>query len=146
MGIRLLLGLLLGLLWGSLGYAEPDRVAIETIILEAGNQSLEGQIAVGEVIRNRAKRGDLSHDSVCLADHQFSCWNPGKQARNAKKALGRVSGPTWQRASRAWAESEHSNLTQGATHYLNPRLAAPKWAKVIPKTVTIGQHQFHKEG
>jgi len=133
---------LAGLLLCGIAEAEPDRVVIETIMLEARGESLEGQIAVGEVIRNRALSRGQSFERVCLAEAQFSCWNDKKKA---VRRLSKVSGETWQRASAAWAASETSNLTSGATHYFNPRLANPSWAKRLVKTVRIGGHDFFKD-
>ena len=124
--------------WTQCAWAS-DTVAIQTIILESQGESMAGQVAVGEVIRNRAKRGDLSVDSVCLAYRQFSCWNDGKQA---KKALSKASGETWQRASKAWAESEESNLTNGATHY-HARKVHPYWVG-RHKGIRIGNHVFYR--
>ena len=47
-----------------------------TIIGEARGEPIEGQVAVGCVVRNRlhAKSGQQWHD-ICLAPKQFSCWN-----------------------------------------------------------------------
>ena len=123
-------------------WAEDSIIPIQTIILEAQGESLEGQIAVGEVIRNRAKRGDLSHEAVCMAYKQFSAWN---SASNAKLRLSLVSGNTWQRASKAWNESVRTNITEGATHYFNPMLANPSWARSMVKTAVIANHTFYKE-
>src|SRR5688572_3742365 len=97
--IKLLILLSLSLLNGNAGaWTDDSLIPVQTIILEAENQSLEGQIAVGEVIRNRAKRGDLSHESVCLSRRQFSCWNePGE----ARKRLSKATGETFQKAAKA---------------------------------------------
>jgi len=130
-------------------FANPERLidrdtAIKTIILEAQGESLEGQTAVGEVIRNRALKGSRSVEAVCLAKSQFSCWNDRQEAF---KRLNRVSGEVYQRASKAWDESEESNLTHGATHYLALKSLkrVPVWVRKLNKTVTIGAHTFYKE-
>ena len=140
--MRILTAMLAGLLLAGVAEAWEDDslIPIQTIMLEAGNQSLEGQIAVGEVIRNRALRGDLSPESVCLARRQFSCWNDRKQA---KKRLSRASGETFQRASRAWAESEHSQLVGESTHYHTVDVL-PYWAKGHKPAYRIGRHLFYE--
>lgn len=134
--ITLALLLLSGRVW-----AEPESyVPIMTIALEAQGESMEGQVAVGEVIRNRANKARRTFEAVCLAKYQFSCWNalePSKAGRN-------VSPEAYQRAARAWEASEASNLTGGAVNYYNPRLASPRWAKQGVGRVVIGEHVFMK--
>lgn len=34
--------------------------------------------------------------------------------------------------------------TDGATHYFNPQVVLPVWAKEMVKTVSIGHHDFYK--
>lgn len=49
-----------------------------TIFGEARNQSIEGKVAVGNVIRNRLRSnqnfGGKSYKDLCFAKNQFSCW------------------------------------------------------------------------
>ena len=122
--------------------AEEYLIPIQTILLEAQGESLDGQIAVAEVIRNRAIAGSRTHESVCKAPRQFSAWNSPTEA--FKRLKGASTG-AFDRASKAWEASETSNLTKGATHYFNPSLARPKWARGMVKTAVIGQHVFYKQ-
>lgn len=117
-----------------------DLIPIQTIYLEARGESLEGKIAIAEVIRNRAFKRGLSFEAVCLQPKQFSCWNEPK--KNAKEALSRMSAKEYHEAARAWHESEFSSLIGGADHYYNPKLCSPKWAKKLNEVKTIGQHRF----
>ena len=123
-----------------------NLIAIQTIILEAQDQSLEGQIAVGEVIRNRTDdvytHGRYSErvKQVVRRPWQFSCWN---SPLIAKLRLSRVSGKTFQRASRAWAESEHSQLVGESTHY-HADYVKPYWAKGKKPAYKIGSHLFYE--
>lgn len=128
--------------WAGSAWAIPqdEYLAVETIYLEAGNQSLEGQIAVGEVIRTRMRQKGLKE--VITKPYAFSCWN---NARNAQKRLEMASSQSIQTAWKAWEASSESNLTHRATHYFNPGLANPSWAKRMDKTVAIGNHTFYKE-
>ena len=133
----------LGLLVAWQAYANAsETLIVQTLVLEAGGEGYEGMVAVGEVIRNRAKRGDLSPVEVVTRPKQFSCWN---RARNAKEALARVSDQTLQRAYMAWEASSESNLTGGATHYANLGLCSPNWARKLERTAKVGQHTFFKE-
>lgn len=115
-------------------------LAAQTIALEARGESFEGQVAVGEVIRNRAKQAHSDVEAVVKAPYQFSCWNNGKQAR---KALSGVSDGEMQRAWRAWEASATSNVTNGATHYFAPALCKPSWAKKLNRTARLGNHDFY---
>jgi hypothetical protein len=46
-----------------------------TLIGEARSESIEGIIAVGNVIKNRALVNGRNFKDICLAPLQFSCWN-----------------------------------------------------------------------
>lgn len=127
---------------------DPDLAPIQTIVLEAQGEPLEGQIAVGEVIRHRAinwhKKAvdERQFQTVCLAYKQFSCWNSPEMARFA---LSKTSFKAIQMAMKAWNASEESNLTHGATHYVNLSLCHPKWVDKMIKTAVIGHHTFYYE-
>ena len=128
-----------GILGGGTAYANEDTVAIQTIILEAQGESLEGQIAVGETIRKRAVMRNLSHSQVCTQYRQYSAWNDSLGARNRLKS---VSPEVFQRASRAWALSDGSRLTKGATHY-HTLDVHPYWAKGKRPCLRLGNHLFY---
>jgi len=57
-----------------------------TIIGEARGEPIEGQVAVGSVIRNRVLSSSInipvSYKSICLKPKQFSCWNLNDKNRN----------------------------------------------------------------
>ena len=120
---------------------DQDTVAIQTILLESRGESLDGQIAVGEVIRNRALKRHQDVSAVCMAPSQFSCWN---SLEMAIKTLKGVSGEEYQRASRAWSESGHTNLVKGADHYCRYD-CGPYWAKGMKPIVRISNNVFYKE-
>ena len=56
---------------------DPQLLTL-TLYGEARGEPIEGQIAVGCVIRNRVEVGKwgASYAKVCLAPWQFSCWTP----------------------------------------------------------------------
>lgn len=118
---------------------QEDVTAIRTILLEARGEGLNGMIAVGEVIRNRAKARHQTFSEVCLAPLQFSAWNA---PRAAKHALAGISGEEYQRAAKAWALSEHTNLVNGATHYHTVSVY-PYWA-IGHTPIRIGSHLFYR--
>jgi len=139
---------------------ESDHIAVLTIMGEAANQSIEGQTAVGEVIRNRVKQrlksngvnvGDRDYqmsynwwvERVVYQPFQFSFWNKKEKAYAWLAKHG--TGEAYQRASLAWERSENSRLTNGATHYFAYKQVKPYWAKSMRKMVRLGEHDFYKE-
>lgn len=133
------------LIWTTLVHASEDTIAIQTIMMEAGGESHKGMVAVGEVIRNRAKdprfafKGVLTHESVCLAKSQFSCWNDRQAAKKWLRKYG--TGELYQKASKAWHESESTNIVKGANHYYAIWIRQPNWAVGKPQQ-KLGTHVF----
>lgn len=102
-----------------------DTEAIRIIVGEASNQSYEGMIAVGEVIRNN---GDIRAFKGLNAEHS-----------------AHESFHTWMKASRAWQASANSKITHGANHFDNvEEFGEPYWAPDCRTTVIIGQQYFFK--
>lgn len=145
--MRLLISLLALSLICSNCYAEnlnSELIAIQTIMLEAQGESLVGQIAVGEVIRNRANKDHKSILEICTAPFQFSCWN---SAVKAQKRLDKASGEVYQRAFKAWELSKETNYTHGANYYVAKKELKylPKWIDNLEEVAVIGNHTFYKE-
>lgn len=120
-----------------------ESVVIETLLLEARGEGLEGMQAVAEVIRKRSKESGTSYVDVVMKPWQFSCWN--EPSYKSDKRLAKFDGEDWQLASQAWEQSETSNLTGGANHYLNTKAVKylPRWAKVGRLVGRIGKHTFY---
>lgn len=119
--------------------AEGHSIPVQTIVLEARGESLEGQIAVGEVIRNRAFKARSTFEAVCMRPRQFSAWN---QPIKAQRTLSEVSNKTWKVAEEAWDRSGLLLETHGATHY-HTTATHPYWARSKRPTVIIGRHKFY---
>lgn len=141
-----------------------------------GASSVEERIAVGCIIRNRAKPGAWWGETireVCLKPWQFSCWNPGPDQNHAALVLvaeelaqaniGIRTRPGLDpllEESLFLAEGIVDGLildrTQGCDHYYAPRAmrpagAVPKWAKwpdgsTVPPTVIVGSQHFYRLG
>jgi len=134
----------------------PDLFAVSTIIAEAGNQPLNGMIAVAEVIRERARRRYNSDGSIIgtlLHPYQFSCWNHDLNSRrlmirsiNSLALLNPIPQPNVKLAVEAWAKSKTTNLTNKAVLY-HTQWISPNWTKNLKviKTVQIGDHLFYNE-
>ena len=100
-----------------------EALAVATIWLEARGESLDGKIAVAEVIRNRTARKYASDGTVagtCFAPLQFSGWNSLDKNRAAALQLDDAD-PTVAECLDAWLRAaQGSARTDGAVCYLNP--------------------------
>jgi hypothetical protein len=145
-----LLGLKSG---GRVGYADGGGLSDEdndyvarTLMKEAGGEGQRGMEAVANVIRNRltsGRYGDTAKD-VVVAPKQFSPWNEEARGTNADPRLADPSSPLYQTAaqiSRRVLGGEGEDITGGATHFYNPKLANPKWA-AGKEGLDIGNHRF----
>lgn len=105
---------------------DEDR-AIRAIIGEAEGEGYAGMYAVACAIRNR---GTLK----------------GVEGEQSRRVL-RAPGTLYQRAGRAWAESEYgADVTYGATHWENVRaFGVPNWSRGMCQVAEVGRHVFWKE-
>lgn len=135
--------------------ATPDntsnaiRTVAATIWGEARNETHEGKIAVGCVIRNRANSpGWWGKDlkSVCLAKAQFSCWwdKQGPACRTVDETDPKFAECLF--IAEAIASGEQPDITNGADHYYANYIATPRWAKGKTPVATFGVHKFYRLG
>lgn len=140
---------------------DPQLVTL-TLYGEARGEPIEGQIAIGCVIRNRVHVGRWggSYAKVCLAPWQFSCWRPEGGRANyetvvaAAEMLARsttlpddplLRQCAWvaQGVIGAWI----LDTVRDATHYyapdaMHPAGAVPKWAVGLVPAARTGRHLF----
>lgn len=125
-----------------------------TLMAEAGNGSINDMLPVGNVIMNRARQGGTLQD-VILAPAQFSPWNTtkmpdGSMLYAAGKGQGRDMGGI-KPSNNAYEvadlllSGEATDVTEGATHFFNPSISKPSWAKGMAGT-KIGSHLFGSAG
>jgi spore germination cell wall hydrolase CwlJ-like protein len=117
----------------------------EALYFEARGESLEGQIAVAEVILNRAD-SPLYPRTVCGVVKQrggggcqFSYVCNGK-TKMREKGAANLAG----RIARAMLDGAPRLLTDGATHF-HTRGVKPSWSKRFAKTAAIGAHLFYRQ-
>ena len=123
---------------------------------EANNQSMLGQIAVGQVVMNRVEDSRFP-DTVCevvkqavtykgtdkpvLHKCQFSWYCDGK------KDEPNYDSKSWSKALKYAVVVLGGDLTldftDGATHY-HATYARPAWAKTKTKTTRIDRHIFYR--
>ena len=114
----------------------------KTIWAEARGETLEGQIAVANVILNRARQGGWWGDDVigvCCKPKQFSCWNDGDPNRARMDGLelqDRAFARAVSVAAGAWAGDDMAVTTSGATHYHTAAIQ-PSWAAGHEPSVTF---------
>lgn len=118
-------------------------VVADTLYLEARGERERGLRAVASVVYNRAERTGKTFEAVCLAPKQFSCWN-GLAPKTCKIAPKSVRDAEAYRL----CQTIEAELLTGKfeplgdwTHYYNPRLCSPKWARGVEQ-VKIGNHNF----
>lgn len=123
-------------------------VVAATLIGEAGGEGEVGMQAVLNVIMNRSKNDFNNAAKVCLKKWQFSVWNDQRNNINGyikeKKKHSR-----WDVALKLIDKARNgtlSDITGGATFYVNPRVEDPDWRKKFKLTRTIGKHEFYHPG
>jgi spore germination cell wall hydrolase CwlJ-like protein len=120
----------------------------EALYFEARGETVRGQFAVAEVILNRVDSTAFP-DTLCGVIHQgtgrkyqcqftYTCDGNSDNIAN-KDAFDQVS-----RVARLMVDGAPRRLTDGATHY-HTRAVNPRWARVFPRTATIGVHHFYRQ-
>jgi N-acetylmuramoyl-L-alanine amidase len=135
------------------GLSDIEILAL-TIYGEARGEAIEGQIAVGCVIRNRTGVNN-SYKEVCLAPKQFSCWNINDPNYPVLTKLGQellndvyISDSILRQCD--WiAEGITANVildnTHGSKNYITNKLLKenpPDWAKRLKIVGVIGDQTF----
>lgn len=129
----------------------PDALAIVTIFQEAAGESMDGKIAVGEVIRNRMARKYSSDGTVAgtvCRRYQFSAWNDDKQDNDLLIRSLNINdmNPVVKDCIAAWNRSRDTNLANRAVLYCNLHvITRPDWAKDENRVAEIGNHTFFKD-
>lgn len=118
----------------------------EALYFEARGESLEGQIAVAEVILNRADSGLYPH-SVCGVvkqrgggSCQFSYVCDGRSDVMHERQAADLAG----RIARAMLDDAPRLLTEGATHFHTGGVN-PDWSHRFARTAKIGAHVFYRQ-
>ncbi len=120
-------------------YNESDKIAAQTILLEALGEGYSGMVAVGEVIRNREKLFQKNTEAVCLMPKQFSAWNDASRAEEFLKKYRAYHFI----ALCAWIQSRQSSFTHGATDYHTVSIH-PYWADAYHVAARLRNHIFYR--
>jgi hypothetical protein len=101
-----------------------ERQAIDAIIGEASGEGYYGMLCVASALRNRGTLRGVY----------------GVRARHVARE------PRWVRdlARKAWRESVHKNVVNGATHWESIKFKVPYWAKKMKVVYRYKNHVFYK--
>ena len=114
--------------------AMVDTIA-KTIYHEARGESFTGKKAVASTVFNRASGDPKKMVKTVRAPKQYSCWNRGW--------LPAGKGEAWKESiilAKSLLSGRFTPNTNN-THYYNPSIVNPKWAKNAQKQ-RIGNHVF----
>lgn len=127
-------------------FANDNDAIARTILAEAGNQNEQGQLSVGAVIANRAKRRNLTPTQVVLQENQFEPWG---SADTTRRVMGIPSSDPRYVAALALAQRALAgeDPTRGADHFYAPKVmeergGPPSWDN--GKGWDIGDHRFFR--
>jgi len=125
------------------------RCLSEALYFEARGESVKGMFAVAEVILNRVESRRYPN-SVCGVINQgtgrkFACQFTYTCDGKAEKISEPAAFARVGKVAKILMASNDRPLTKGATHY-HTKAVNPSWARVFPRTATIGFHHFYREG
>lgn len=119
---------------------------VACVVLEAANQPRAGQIAVANVIFNRAAAKNRTPRQIVLANSQFCSMRGGELASIMKAkydARFKRAWPLCYDIVNAVASGSTADNTRGATYFATTRIAPTlKWYR--SGGITIGDHYFWK--
>ncbi|MEN8840416.1 MAG: cell wall hydrolase [Octadecabacter sp.] len=127
---------------------EQWRCLAEALYFEARGESVRGMFAVGEVIMNRVDSSRYPSTLCGVINQgtgrQFACQftytcDGAAEVIHEQAAWAKVG-----KVARLLMDGAPRQLTDGATHY-HTRAVNPRWARVFPRTVTIGSHHFYRQ-
>lgn len=120
---------------------EAEECLAKAVYFEARSEPLEGQLAVAEVVLNRADSGRYPPDvcSVVTQPAQFSFIRGGKFPRvNESDAAWRRALAIADIAMKKLAKQVESNVLWYHATYV-----APSWGRRLTRVATIGTHIFY---
>lgn len=128
---------------------EQWRCLSEALYFEARGETVRGMFAVGEVIMNR--RDSSRYPSTLCGvinqgtGRQFACQFTYTCDGAAEQIHEQASWVRVGKVARLLLDGAPRQLTDGATHY-HTRAVNPRWARIFPRTASIGAHYFYREG
>lgn len=130
------------------GSSEFECLA-EALYFEARGETVKGQFAVAEVIRNRVKSSRFPNSYCSVINQgtgrkhqcQFSYTCDGRaEIINEHSAYARVA-----KVARATIDQRSPDITNGATFY-HTTAVRPSWSRKFTNTARFGVHLFYRRG
>jgi len=121
----------------------------EALYFEARGETVKGQFAVAEVIRNRVKSARFPNSYCAVINQgtgrmhqcQFSYTCDGRpEVVHEHAAYARVA-----KVARATIDGKSPDITNGATFY-HTTAVQPSWSRKFTKTARFGVHLFYARG
>lgn len=109
-----------------------------TVYTEAEGEPQLGKLAVAAVVRERARRSQITPCAVVTARHQFS----GLGRRVGRLNLKAVVRSIGAARDSAWSSAPANSGCAGATHFDNRSRAA--WTRKFRVVCRVGKHTFYK--
>lgn len=128
-----------------------DHPVVSTIMAEGLGESPMGQRAIFNTIQNRSAGKQRSWNDIVSAPQQYSGY--GNQNGIYRRTMDQLNGKNTLSPQEMAAlnyiknivAGNVSDVSGGATHYFNKKIAAPKrWFNDGTQTVEIGNHLFRK--
>ncbi len=121
----------------------------EALYFEARGETVKGQFAVAEVIRNRVKSSRFPNSYCGVINQgtgrkhqcQFSYTCDGKPEVIAEPR----SYATVAKVARATIDGKSADITKGATFY-HTTAVRPSWSRKFTNTARFGVHLFYRRG
>lgn len=113
---------------------------------EAQGEGPEGMRAVGHAIANEVRSTKLGWDGVIAKKWYVSSMTaPGDPNTTKWPNFGDHAFVQAMKLADGIYEGADPDNTEGAQHYFNPHIVLPSWARLMTKTVTIGNHDFYRD-
>ncbi|MCX7564930.1 cell wall hydrolase [Sulfitobacter sp. F26169L] len=125
------------------------RCLAEALYFEARGETVKGQFAVAEVIRNRVKSGRFPNSYCGVINQgtgkkyqcQFTYTCDGRpEVVSEPAAFAQVA-----KVARATIDGKSPDITHGATFY-HTTAVRPSWARKFTNTARFGVHLFYRRG
>ncbi|MEM8731459.1 MAG: cell wall hydrolase [Pseudomonadota bacterium] len=120
----------------------------EALYFEARGETVKGQFAVAEVIKNRVESGRFP-SSICGVIHQgtgkrYQCQFTYTCDGNSEHIAEPAAYERVAKVARLSLDGKAPPLTKGATHYHTNKVR-PRWSRTYKKTARIGVHLFYRD-
>lgn len=109
---------------------------------ESRSESVEGQIAVAQVVVNRQNSLDKTACEVVYAKHQFS-WTTKKPKVNLKDPIEREAFEDAAAIAVDVMTGKSDSVVGDAEYFISKDMKKPAWTKALKFVGVVGKHAFY---